>query len=218
MQGRRNERRRDPGMAEGTLSKQTQKILKSKGFPLIYLHECGDDISSFSKALGNAVDYNTFGPFVSKHTPEDLRESRALTFLSRDRMAGIAVWPDGNIGAAFNDRRSRNRKAIGELMLTALSAGGNKLDCFDGFLRRAYAKFGFTPVARVKFDWNYAPENWQKKFKEPDVIFWVHCGDPVELVAKKINSYPTYNQEYVNSLRYFDSYEAAYQYRDDLLA
>lgn len=205
-------------MAEGNLSKYTQDILKNKGFPLIYLHECGDDISSFSKALENAVDHNTFGPFVSKHSPEELRESGALTFLSREKKAGIAVWPDGNIGAAFNDSRSSKRRAIGELMLTALNVGGRKLDCFDGFLRHAYTQFGFTPVAKVKFDRDYAPENWRKEFKEPDVIFWVHCGDSVELVAKKINFYPAYSMEYVNKLPCFENYEAAYRYRDDLLA
>ncbi len=205
-------------MAKGTLSKHTQDILKSKGFPLIYLHECGDDISSFSSALGNAVDHNTYGPFVCKHTPEELRESKAITFLSRNKMAGIAVWPDGNIGAAFNDKRSPHRFAIGELMLTALDAGGNKLDCFDGVLRRAYAKFGFVPVARVRFDWNYAPENWKKEFGNPDVIFWRHCGDPVELVAQRINTYPIYSREYITKLPCLENYEAAYQYRDGIQA
>lgn len=201
-------------MATGNLSRYIQRILQDKGFSSIYLHECGEDYSSFSKALENAVNYNTYGPYVDKHTSEELRESGANVFLSRDKMAGVAVWPDGNIGAVFNDGRSHNRYAIGELMLTALSAGGNKLDCYDGALRRVYAMFGFIPVARVKFDWEFAPENWRIDFGEPDVIFWMHCGDSVETVAQRVRAYPSYTKRDVESLQLFESYEKAYKYRD----
>ena len=166
-------------MDAGNLSKRTKKLLQYNGFPLIYLHKCGDDLSSFSHALDAAVDNNEFGPYVDKHSPEELRREGVTAFLSRDRMAGVAVWPDGNIRAVFSDRRSKHRRAIGELLLTALSAGGTKLDCFDGFLRVIYAKFGFIPVARVKFECEHAPENWKSSFGEPDIIFWKHCGDPV---------------------------------------
>lgn len=202
-------------MAAGNLSKQVQSLLVSKGFSLIHLHKCEDDLSSFSKALSDAVDYNTYGPYVDKHTPEDLRASGTNAFLSRNKMAGVAVWPDGNIGAVFNDGRSPHRNAIGELMLTALSVGGNKLDCYNGPLRRLYAKFGFIPVARVKFNPQYAPKNWRKDLKEPDIIFWIHCGDSAETVAQKIGSYPTYSQADVERLRYFDDYAKAGEYRDE---
>lgn len=202
-------------MDAGNLSKHVQSLLVNKGFSLIHLHKCGDDFSSFSKALSNAVDYNTYGPYVAKHTPEELRESGANVFLSRNKMAGIAVWPDGNIGAVFNDGRSPHRNAIGELMLTALSVGGNKLDCYNGPLRRLYAKFGFVPVARVKFNPQYAPPNWRKDLKEPDIIFWIHCGDTAETVAQKIGTYPTYSQEDVERLPCFDDYTKASEYRDE---
>lgn len=203
-------------MDAGNLSKRTHWFLQDKGFPLIHLHRCEDDLSSFSKALANAVDHNTYGPYVDKHTPEELLESGANVFLSRDKMAGVAVWPDGNVGAVFNDSRSRYRNAIGELMLTALSAGGTKLDCYNGPLRRLYAKFGFVPVARVKFNREFAPENWREELGEPDVIFWMHCGDSVETVVQKIGTYPTYTQGDVEQLRYFDDYDEAYRYRDAL--
>lgn len=205
-------------MAEGNL-KILFRILEKKGFPRIYLRECGNDLSSFSQALGNAVDNNTYGPYVDKITPEELRKAGAHAFLSRDKMAGVVVFPDGNIRAVFKDKRSRNQNAIGELMLTALSAGGNKLDCFDAPpLRWAYAMFGFIPVARVRFDWEYAPENWKKEFGEPDIIFWIHCGDPIETVAVSIADRARYHsctKADIEKLPCFDSYEKACRYRDD---
>lgn len=205
-------------MDAGNLKRVFQTIQR-KGFPRIYLHECGEDLSSFSLALGNAVDNNTYGPYVDKHTPEQLREAGAHVFLSRDKMAGVAVFPDGNIRSVFKDKRSRNQNAIGELMLTALNAGGNKLDCFNcAPLRRIYAMFGFIPAARVKFNWTFAPENWRKELGEPDIIFWFHCGDPIETVAASIADkarYPIYTKEDIAKLQCFDSYDAACRFRDE---
>ena len=184
---------------------------------MVHLHKCEDDLFSFSTALGEAVDHNEFGPFVDKHSAEELRSARAAVFLSRNQRAGVAVWPDGNIRAVFNDNRSPVKCAIGELMLTALAAGGNKLDCFDGMLRVIYSKFGFIPVARVHFDPQYQPENWKEKFGRPDIIFWMHCGDPVEEVAGKIGKYPKYTNDMIAALPCFPDYDTAYAYRDNML-
>lgn len=204
-------------MAPGNLSKRTILFLKLSGFPLIYLRRCSEDLSSFSVALSNAIDNNEYGPFVDKHSPEELRESGASLFLSRDKMAGVGVWPDGNIRAVFRDRRSKAGRAVGELMLTAIEAGGKKLDCYDGRLRYLYALFGFIPVARVKFDPQYAPANWKDRFGTPDIIFWVHCGDPTETVAQKIAKYRKYTDRDIQALPCFDDYDEACRYRDKIL-
>lgn len=197
----------------------TKLYLRTKGFPSISLQECRseNDFSSFSESLSYAVDHNNFGPYVDKQPPEKLKEDVARVFLSGDKMAGVAVWPDGNIGALFKDKRAPYQKAIGELVLTALSVGGKKLDCYNGFLCNAYAEFGFIPVARVKFNPKYSPPNWRKEFGEPDVIFWIHCGDSVLDVAKKIGHYPEYSPEDIAELPCFPNYERAYEYRDNYL-
>lgn len=204
-------------MASGNLNKKTVQLLNRSGFPLIYLRPCNDDLYSFSLSLGNAIDHNEFGPFVDKHSAEELRECGASLFLSRDKMAGVGVWPDGNIRAVFKDRRSKSGYAIGELILTALDAGGEKLDCFDGRLRVLYSKFGFIPVARVKFNPEYAPENWKNEFGTPDIIFWIHCGDSVETVAKNIGCYRKYTDRDIFSLPCFEDYDEARRYRDKKL-
>lgn len=197
------------------LNLQIRCELIARGFSLFDLRECGDDLAPFCAALSYAVDHNKFGPYVDKHTPEEMCAAGARAFLSQDRMAGIAVWPDGNIRAIFNDRRSPYRKAIGELMLTALSAGGDRLDCFDGFLSALYPMFGFIPVSRVAFDPLFAPDGWRDEFGAPNIIFFKHCGDPPEKVAHSIGSYPSYSKEILLQLPGFDSYEAARKFRDD---
>ena len=53
--------------------------------------------------------------------------------------------------------------------MKAISEGGIKLDCFDGFLPKLYAKFGFEPVAKVKFDPNFQPAGWKDEFGTPDI-------------------------------------------------
>lgn len=201
----------------GNLSRKTKRILTQNNLPLIHLHECKGEFYSFSNALERAVDHNEFGPYVDKHSPEELRESGARAFLSRDKMAGVAVFPDGNIRAVFRDNRSKAKFARVELMLTALSVGGNKLDCFDGMLTVIYSKFGFIPVARVKFNPEFAPENWKDSFGQPDIIFWVHNGDSVETVAERMLTYPQYSPSDISALPCYDSYDDAYSARDKLL-
>ena len=191
--------------------------MTGKGFPLVHLHKCENDLFSFSAALEEAIDHNEFGAYVDKHSSEELRNTHAVAFLSRNQKAGVAIWPDGNIRAVFNDKRSPIKNAIGELMLTALAAGGNKLDCFDGMLRVIYSKFGFIPVAKVRFDPRFQPENWERKFGRPDIIFWMHCGDPVEKVAEKIGNYSKYTDADIAALPYFEDYDTAFEFRDNRL-
>ena len=200
------------------LSERVLWFLLARGFPIIDLRECGDNLEPFCAALSYAVDHNKFGPYVDKHTPEQLRAAGVRAFLSQNRMAGIAVWPDGNIRAIFNDKRSPYRKAIGELMLTALSAGGDRLDCFSGFLSELYPLFGFIPVARVKFNPQFAPDGWRDDFGTPDIIFFKHCGDSMEKVAQSIGRYPSYPKDVLLQLPCLNSYEEAYKFRDEKTA
>lgn len=203
-------------MDAGNLNNYVKHLLRRQGFPLIGLQECKHegDFFAFSIALGGAIDNNKHGPYVDKRTADELIEEGARAFLSEDRKAGVVVWPDGNIGAVFKDERSQYGRAVGELILTAISVGGNKLDCYGVFLSNLYSMFGFIPVARVKFDWRYAPENWREDLGEPDVIFMIHCGESVETVARKIES-RAFPEDDISQLPCFDSYEEAYQYRDN---
>ena len=212
-------------MDEGILSERVYALLEGYGFRRLDLRKCVSeaDFIAFSEALDEAVDHNPHGPYVNKQPPEKLLREGATPFLSEDETAGVAVWPDGDIRAVFKNHKAPEGAVIGELILTALSMGGRKLDCFDGELRALYAAFGFIPVARMRFDENQAPDNWKTKFGKPDVIFWMHCGDTVEDVAQKFVNfpndpcYPDYPDAYIRRLPCFDDYRKAGKFRDKVM-
>ncbi len=169
---------------------------------------------AFFDAINKVKSENKHGAYVTAYEPADYDGFRTL-FLDESGLSGVGVKQDGDIVSVFNSPNSPHTHAVTNLLLNALDAGGNKLDNFDGKLSDFYAKHGFIPVARVAFDRNYAPENWNYElFGEPDVIFWVHNGDSPQAVAQKIGDYPRYN---TSKLPLFNSYEEAAAYRDSLL-
>jgi hypothetical protein len=73
---------------------------------------------------------------------------------------------------------------VPQLIVNAVKEGGITLDNYD-YLVPYYSKFGFVPVAKVRWDDAQAPPDWDKKaFKkfnngEPDVVAMAyHGGDP----------------------------------------
>lgn len=169
---------------------------------------------AFFDAISKVKEENKHGAYVTAYEPEDYDGFRTL-FLDESGLSGVGVKQDGDIVSVFNSPNSPHTRAVTNLLLNALDAGGNKLDNFDGKLSDFYAKHGFIPVARVAFDRNYAPENWNYElFGEPDVIFWIHNGDSPQAVAQKIGDYPRYD---TSKLPLFNSYEEAAAYRDSLL-
>lgn len=183
---------------------------KATAFPM------RSDVSgiAFFDAISNAKKENKHGAYVTAYEPEDYDGFKTL-FLDESGLSGVGVKQDGDIVSVFKSEKSPYKKATSNLLLNALDVGGNKLDNFDGALSSFYADHGFIPVARVAFDRNYAPENWNYElFGEPDVIFWVHNGDSPQTVAQKIGDYPRYD---TSKLPLFNSYEEAAAYRDSLL-
>ena len=206
-------------MSSRTITKQITKILTQQGVIIksLNLRTSPNILGDFSLALENAINENEYGPFVSPQSVTVLRDTKATVFLSRDKMAGVAIWPDGNIGALFPHYSSKIRPARPELLLTALAYGGCKLDCFNGKLARFYGDAGFIPVARVAFDPQFAPDNWKPEWGSPDIIFWIHNGEDPLTVAKNYGHYPYVTADQLNNLPLLPSYEDAYQFRDDRL-
>jgi hypothetical protein len=66
------------------------------------------------------------------------------------------------------------------MLQAAVQAGGTKLDAFDTYLPEIYEAVGFRPVARLPWNDEFAPPNWDKKAfadysqGEPDVVFFVY--------------------------------------------
>ena len=87
----------------------------------------------------------------------------------------------------------------GQALAQAISNGGNKLDCYVGAkisLGGLYARYGFIPVCRIKFDKNYASADWANTEDYPDVVFFMYCGDKPSVMVENsiICKYPKYSE------------------------
>jgi len=120
------------------------------------------------------------GAFLGGYSEDDYKKMR--TFLSTDGKTGFAIKDDGDLVSVFNNG---GVKGAGKVAIkTAIKQGAKKLDCFDGFLPNFYSGFGFKERERLKWDDQYAPENWDyKNYNRPDVVF---MGLGVEKMVKKV--------------------------------
>ena len=238
------------GVPEGEHGLQPPTVSRgdSRFFPLIYKRLPRDEQGRLTKSLNDpslheTKDYKLFssalaqhklddphGAFVDAQSPEELKEKGAITIISPDGYTGAAVGTvgkeAGNIFGVFNNK-TKNKKGgtMPFIMLHALEAGGNKLDCFDGVLSRNYTRYGFIPVARLLFNKEYAPEGWDyERDGTPDVVVWMHNGDSADTVARKYmfsedeGGYHWYGPEEIKKLPLYDDYEEALAYRDSLMA
>lgn len=154
---------------------------------------------------------NPYGAFVDLH--EESEYGKMKNFTLSDGSGNISITEDGNIVSVVKNPNSNIKGASKQLLLTALKNGGNKLDNYDGFLTDNYIKAGFEPVARVKFDPEYAPDGWNfERDGQPDIIVMKHNGDSAETVEK---NYGKYDYD-VDNLPYMD-YDDAIAYRDRLI-
>ena len=114
--------------------------------------------------------------FVTQYTAEEYEEMGARCFVSKTGKSGYAIKPDGDIISVYSEVGSgEGRYALN----SAITNGGTKLDCFDGFLSNEfYPKWGFKTYDRWKWDDQYAPPKWNyEKFNRPDVILMRRGGE-----------------------------------------
>lgn len=216
--GRGDIGRGNSAISSGVLvNSDTRQTMNDRGMVDFGLRESTNDNASFSRALDAAKASNPHGAFVDPQPADTLNSEGTRTFMSQDGMAGAAVKRDGDIIGVFKNSADPRPGAVNDLIITALSNGGNKLDCYGMGLGKKYTQLGFVPVARMDFNPEYATD-WKPEFGTPDVIFWMHNGDAPQTVAAKYGSYQTYSNDYIKSLPTFTDYDAAGQYRDMLLA
>lgn len=121
-------------------------------------------------------------------------------FVTDDGRSGIALKGD-EIVSLYAHRDSNHPGAANSMLETAVAAGGRRLDCFDTVLPDIYAKSGFVPVARLKWNDDYAPDGWNYSTYapfnggRPDVVFMAH--EPAAIGSMYESS----------SGRYVDSYD-----------
>ena len=176
------------------------------------------DSAAFSRFLSEArVEDTENGWAVTHKTADELADHEIV--LAVDGSAGAAVAQDGDIQAVFRNRKTGVKGSMEAIIPRTLELGGTKLDCYGDGLVYLYEKYGFTPVARVEFNEQYANDGWNASKGTPYIYFMVHNGDSAETVAANIGKYPHMELSQLESLPTYgkEGYDQAAAYRDGLL-
>lgn len=207
------------GSGELLLSETSQKALSDKGSPDVRMYQ-DSDAQTFVDALneGRTSDAKN-GWCVSPKEVSDLTQPGVKSYLAENGQAGFVI-NNGDIEAVFTNKAKGAPKGLADsLMLRALSAGGNKLDCYGETLATIYSRYGFEPVARVEFNREVANPGWNASKGEPYVYVMKHNGDSADTVARKMGTYPEYTKDQLEALPTYgkNDYDAALAYRDSLM-
>ena len=130
----------------------------------------GDD---FLKGIRETYRDHPIGKAVTVKEREFYRDPSTGLFLSKDSKAGMAVTDYGDLVSVYKHPTSNAN--VREILAEATQYA-KTLDAYDvnGFLPNLYSEFGFKPVARVKFNREYAPEGWPYELLgEPDIVTMV---------------------------------------------
>ena len=106
------------------------------------------DAISFLKALDNAK-YTNKRIKINVHIFNLVEYLKMDTYLSIDGLSGYSIKKDGEIVSLFSTVKRRGNKLIND----AIKNGGNKLNCFEGYLTNFYKKAGFV-VYDTQSNWN----------------------------------------------------------------
>jgi len=85
-------------------------------------------------------------------------------FLFDGGSSGFALNGD-DIISVFSSPDSASG-VVDTVLTLAVQEGGRRLDAFNTFLPRIYAKKGFRSVARLPFNREFAPEGWDYDYFE----------------------------------------------------
>ena len=183
------------GRAEGSrLLKFTKKFkdaLQKENYSVpnfVVFDNAAVGAQDFLNAMQASVaELGEFAASVDVKELSDYQGMKAL-ILSEDGKTGCAVTKDGDIVSVFSSSKERGRAV--PMLLLATERGGKKLDCFDVYLPKLYAKAGFKAVARNHWNEEYKPDNWNKQLfapynnGEPDVVFMVYDAENTKAYEK----------------------------------
>lgn len=198
-----------------------RQAIENTGASWGIMQDMSNDPETFVKSLDDAIVNNKHGLMVSPKTVEDLQQPGTKVFMTQDRRAGAIVTADGDIEAVHKNPDSSARRASTQLMITAIENGGNKLDCYGADLVRNYNFYGFEPVAKVKWNPDYAPDGWTYGAKD---VYVMKLQDGVDTntvlqrfgKAEADGGFHIYNQAELDALPTME-YDEALAYRDSLL-
>lgn len=149
----------------------------------------------FKLAMENNYDNLNYKLAVDIPSEEYLRDNKCKCILSENKDSGIAIKEDGDIISLFSSGGGSSTN----LLLYAISLGGNKLDCYDfpnKSLVDLYNKFGFIPFKKLKFNELYASEDWLKNnYPKADVVAMMLNDFSINNIINNIGKYPKINHK-----------------------
>ena len=145
------------------------RIPKGKANPLIFrLDHSERSAQLFYNRIADLKRNAEVSATVDVHEPEEYLDCDL--YLTEDGRAGFAIKNGNELVSVFSYTGERAGDALVE---KAVENGARRLDCFDikGFLPRLYGRHGFQPVARVRWNDEYAPDDWDYgRLGRPDVV------------------------------------------------
>ena len=178
--------------------------------PVLYERH-SSDARKFRETITEGKESNQHGAAVYVYDEDEYRDEMRM-FTTDDGRAGVALHGD-DIVSVYSTSPPRQGNMVGALMSTAIEQGGRRCDCFDTRLPRMYARHGMVVVARIRWDDEHAPDDWDKETfaayngGEPDVVFMAFDPDAV-------------NSNYVRDRNadVFGDYEAAAAHTERVVA
>ena len=126
----------------------------------------------------------------SDYTPEQLAEMEM--HLSADSKVGYLLTKEKHIGNVFNNGGPKGSGTLA--VLDAIKRGAQTLDCYDAVLPSIYAKCGFVPTARIKFNDEFAPKNWDyEKYGRPDIVIMSYKGGDRSTIESRFGTFKPYD-------------------------
>lgn len=216
---RREEESRRAAVGSGLvlLNDKSQATLRERGVA-VEAKDASADKAAFSAALASARESDAeHGWAVTPKSAQELAESGAKLITTQNGAAGLAVAKDGDIEAVYSNKAAGAPKGVTKSMIPiAIANGGTKLDCYGDGLVTLYSQYGFVPVAKVKFNPEYANPGWDASKGTPDIYFMMHNGDNADAVVAKEGTYSIPTKAELDALPTMD-YDEAYSYRDSLI-
>ncbi len=178
-----------------------------------------EEYLKFYNSLKNAKESNERGCYLSLEDPDHYKDT--LNFILEDGVGGFAIARGGDLIAVHKNpalaEKKGVKKVLHEIMLVALVNSAIKLDCYGESLVKTYMKYGFIPVAKMKFSREYNAD-FPQQFGEPDVYAMYRPNLTLEELNKMMEDDSFVKFDEINStLHYFEDYDAMLEYRDSLL-
>ena len=113
---------------------------------------------------------------INEQEAQAILDGGGKLFISEDGMAGAYVKADGYMGGLFKSPDSSQKGVSGLMQKARARYGGKYFDAYGTELEAIYIKNGYKPVARIKFNPEYAPDGWDADNSplkdQPDLVFF----------------------------------------------